>query len=84
MQTFYTQSLMEAIPRETMVTYKLGGETYHVYSDVAGQTLYVGDEAAYQKYLSMAQGRQVCQRVDATDSAPFWSCFEEYQKRRGR
>ena len=80
MQTFYTQSLMDAIPREKIVTYKLRGETYHVYSDVAGQTLYVGDELAYQKYLALTGGRTVCERVDATESAPFWRCYMELKQ----
>lgn len=85
METPKRQALMDAIPRGKIVTYKMNGETFHVYSDEAAQTLYVGDEVAYQKYLSMAIGRQVCERVDATmDSAPFWSCFVEVQKGGGR
>jgi hypothetical protein len=84
MQTFHAQSLMEAIPQGKIVTYRLRGETYHVYSDVGSNKLYVGDEVAYQKYLAMAQGRQLCERVDATESAPFWRCFDELQPGRKR
>ncbi len=71
---------MNAIPKGKIMTYKMNGETYHVYSDAASQTLYVGDELAFQRYLFMAQGKQLCERVDATDSQPFWSCFDEFQQ----
>ena len=73
------QALLASIPREKIVTYRKDGVTYHVYTDVAAQRLYVGDETAYQKYLSMTQGRKLCERVVAPDSSQFWSCYDEYQ-----
>jgi hypothetical protein len=73
------QALLESIPREKIVTYQRDGTTYHVYTDVAAQKLYVGDEAAYQRYLSISQGRKLCERVTAPDSSQFWSCYDEYQ-----
>lgn len=78
------QALLASIPRETIVSYQKDGVTYHVYTDVAAQRLYVGDEAAYQQYLSMSQGRKLCERVVAPDSSQFWSCYDEYQAQGGR
>jgi hypothetical protein len=73
------QALLQSIPRATITTFKRDGQTYHAYTDEAAQRLYVGDEAAYQKYLSITQGRKLCQRVVAPDSSQFWSCYDEYQ-----
>jgi hypothetical protein len=73
------QALLESIPREKIVTYRKDGETYHVYTDVGAKKLYVGDEVVYQKYLSITQGRKLCERVVAPDSTQFWSCYDEYQ-----
>jgi hypothetical protein len=77
------QALLNSIPRRKIVTYQADGKVYHVYADEKSQVLYVGDAAAYQKYLSLAKDKQLCERVDATNSAPFWSCFDESQKGRG-
>ena len=55
---------------------------YHAYPDKRSNVLYVGDQAAYDKYAAMAQDKKVCQRVDAPDSSGFWGCFQEMQKRR--
>ncbi len=73
------QALLDAIPRGKISTYQRGGQTYHVYTDEAAQRLYVGDEAAYQRYLALSQGRKLCERVVAPDSSSFWSCYDEYQ-----
>lgn len=73
------QALLNSIPRGKITTFEKGGVTYHAYTDEAAQRLYVGDEAAYQKYVSMSQGRKLCERVTAPDSSQFWSCYDEYQ-----
>jgi hypothetical protein len=83
METPKRQALLNAIPKGKISTYLRNGEVYHVYGDERSQTLYIGDEAAYQRYLSMAKGKQLCERVDATDSAKFWSCFDDFQKAGG-
>lgn len=77
------QELMAASPKGQFVSYQLDGEKYYVYADQSGFVLYMGDEAAYQKYLSMVRDKKLCQSLDATDWGPFWACFEEYQKGRG-
>lgn len=78
------QALLENIPRGKISTYQRDGETYHAYTDVAGQRLYIGDETAYQNYLTMTKGRQLCERVVGPDSAKFWTCYDEFQKSGGR
>lgn len=79
METPKREALLNAIPRGKIVTYLREGEVYHVYADEDSNTLYVGNEAAYQKYLSMTQGKRLCERVDAQNPQEFWSCFEEFQ-----
>lgn len=71
------QALLAALPPEKISTYKRNGQTYHVYADVGSNSLYVGDEAAYQRYLSLAGKRQVCERVTGANQVQFWSCIEE-------
>ena len=69
--------MLDAIPRRQIVTFTGDVGVYHVYADEGSKTLYVGDEAAYQKYLFLAKGRQLCERVDAQNSMAFWSCFDD-------
>ncbi len=71
------QAILNSSPRGKIVTFKGEAGVYHVYADEGSKTLYVGDAAAYQKYLVLSKGRQLCERVDATSSAAFWSCFDE-------
>jgi hypothetical protein len=75
-------ALMNNIPKGQITTFTSNGTVYHVYSDEQSKTLYVGDAAAYQKYLSMAHGQNICQRVEGSNNSQFWSCFDEYQQRR--
>lgn len=77
------QAILDAIPRRQIVTFKGDGEVYHVYADEGSKTLYVGDAAAYQKYLTLAKGRQLCERVDAPNSVAFWSCFDDLKQSGG-
>jgi hypothetical protein len=84
MHTPKRQALLNSIPRGKITTFAKGGLTYHAYTDEGGQALYVGDDAAYQKYVSMSRGRKLCERVTAPDSSQFWSCFDEVQKGGGK
>lgn len=79
METPKTQALLNSIPYGKIVTYMRGGEAYHVYADKNSNTLYVGDAAAYQKYLSMTHAKQICERVEGKNQQEFWTCFEEFQ-----
>ena len=74
------QALMDAIPKGQFTTYNGDGKKYYVYKDEPSQALYFGDEAAYQKFASLVSDKRLCQSMDATQSAPFWSCFQEFQK----
>ncbi len=74
------QALMGAIPKGQFTSYHTDGKKYYVYNDESSRALYFGDEAAYQKYASLVGDKRLCQSMDATSSAPFWSCFQEFQK----
>jgi hypothetical protein len=80
METPKTQALLDALPRGQITTFTGDGKVYHAYPDNRSSQVYVGDQAAYQRYLAMAQGQKVCRRVEAQNSAGFWSCFDEFQK----
>ncbi len=84
METPKTQALLDALPSGQVTTFRGDGKVYHAYPDKGANILYVGDQDAYDKYVSMAQGRKVCQRVDAPDSSGFWGCFQEMQQKGGR
>ena len=73
-------ALYDASGKGTFTTYIQDGNRYYVYIDTFSRTLYIGDEAAYQKFLSMEKDKSLCRSLDASDSAPFWSCFQEFQK----
>jgi len=81
METPKTQALLDALPGGQVTTFRANGVAYHAYPDKRSNVLYVGDQAAYEKYASMAQGKNLCQRVEAPDSAGFWGCFQEMQQK---
>jgi len=75
------EALLSALPKRTLVTYERDGQKLHAYGDKDTRTLYIGDNAAYQRYLVLAQGKKLCeQRVGGGESANFWSCMDEYQQ----
>lgn len=79
------QALLNNIPRGKITTFERNGvPNYYAYTDENAQRLYIGDDAAYQRYLHISKGRKLCERVTAPDSSQFWSCYDEYQKRGGR
>jgi hypothetical protein len=80
METPKTQALLDALPSGQVTTFRGDGKIYHAYPDKGANILYVGDQEAYDKYVSLSQGRKVCQRVDAPDSSGFWGCFQEMQQ----
>jgi hypothetical protein len=84
METPKTQALLDALPSGQVTTFKGDGKIYHAYPDKGANILYVGDQEAYDKYVSMAQGKKVCQRVEAPDSSGFWGCFQELQQKGAR
>ncbi len=79
------EALLSALPKRTLITYERDGEKLHAYGDKDSRTLYIGNEAAYQRYLALAQGREVCeQREGGVDSAKFWGCMDELRQGGGR
>jgi hypothetical protein len=75
------QALLTATSPGQLVTYSRDGDVYHIYADKGSHTLYMGDEAAYQRYEALARGRNLCVRVPGTNQAEFWGCMQEYQER---
>ena len=75
------KAFVNSIPRGKLTAYERGGQTQYAYTDEKAQRLYVGDETAYQNYLVMSKGRQVCERSEGgSESSKFWSCYDEFQK----
>jgi hypothetical protein len=81
METPRTQALLDALPSGQISTFHGDGKVYHAYPDKFGNVLYVGDQAAYDKYVAMAQGQKICRRVDNPDSSGFWGCYQELQSK---
>lgn len=71
------QAIMDAVPRGQFLNYQLDGVNYYVYADRISHALFIGDEAAYSKYQAMTSDRRLCQRMDAAEGAPFWSCLQD-------
>ncbi len=74
------QALWDATVKNQFVTYYVDGVKHYVYADNTSNALYIGDEAAYQKFLSKSSDKKLCQSLDASDSSAFWSCYQEFQK----
>ena len=81
METPKTQALLDALPEGEITTFRANGVAYHAYPDKRSNILYIGNQAAYEKYAAMARGKNLCQRVEAPDSAGFWGCFQEMQQK---
>jgi hypothetical protein len=84
METPKRQALLDALPKGKIVTYERNGEVLHAYGNDRTNTLLVGNEAAYQKYLSLAQGKEMCERVAGANAVEFWSCMQEPQGKGAR
>jgi hypothetical protein len=74
------QALWDASMPGQFITYYVGGRKYYVYADRISNALFIGDEAAYQKFQTKVGDKKLCQSMDATDSTAFWSCYQEFQK----
>jgi hypothetical protein len=74
------EALLSALPKGTMVTYERDGKKLHAYGDKDRRVLYIGNEEAYQRYLSLAQGRAVSEKREGTvESIRFWGSMDEYR-----
>ncbi len=71
------EALLRALPKRTLVIYRRDGKSYHAYGDHDARIIYVGDEAAFNRYLSLAETKNLCERREGGNSEQFWSCFEE-------
>ena len=71
------QALLNSIPPGKLTTFERGSEVYHAYADEGSSVLYIGDNAAFQRYLALGRHRKLCQRVPRTSQAKFWECMQE-------
>ncbi|MDI6852685.1 MAG: hypothetical protein QME75_03630 [Deltaproteobacteria bacterium] len=74
------QALLDALPPGQISVYRRDGQVYHAYPDTVQKFIYVGDEAAYQRYQSLAQGRKMCRLVTGANQVQFWSCMDDYRQ----
>ena len=74
------QALWDASMPGQFIAYYLDGRKYYVYADRISNAIFIGDEAAYQKFQTKVGDKRLCQSLDATDSSAFWSCYQEFQK----
>jgi len=74
------QALWDASMPGKFITYYVGGRKYYVYAERVSNALFIGDEAAYQRFQTKVGDKNLCQALDATDSSAFWSCYQEFQK----
>ena len=79
--TPHRQALLNATIKGQFISYRTGDNWYYVYGDESSQALYIGDEAAYQRYLAKTRDKRLCQTLDASEGSAFWSCFQEVQKK---
>jgi hypothetical protein len=75
------EALISALPKRTVTKYERDGQKLYAYGDKESRTLYIGDEAAYQRYLALAQGRNICTvQTGGTESPNFWNCMDQYRQ----
>jgi len=79
--TPHRQALLNATIKGQFIAYRTGDNWYYVYGDESSNALYLGDEAAYQRYLAKTKDKRLCQTLDASEGSAFWSCFQEFQKK---
>jgi hypothetical protein len=75
-----TQLLMQASAQGQFSSYTVAGRKYYLYPDTDSNTLYIGDEAAYQKYVAMQQDKRLCRSLDVDSGTALWECVRDLQK----
>ena len=90
------EALLSALPKRTVTTYERDGQKLYAYGDKDTRTLYIGDDAAYQRYLSgpgpaglPGKGRrrrigQLLEKTGGAESSSFWGCMDEYRQGGGQ
>ena len=74
-------ALANNIPIGQITTFEMDGKVYHVYNDQNHKALYIGDQAAYENYLALAQGKNLCRMTTGSEGSQFWECYQEYEQR---
>jgi hypothetical protein len=75
------EALLSALPKRSVTTYERDGKKLYAYGDKDFKILYIGDDAAYQRYLALAKGRDTCEvKAGGGESANFWKCMDQYRQ----
>jgi hypothetical protein len=75
------EALLSVLPKRTVTTYERDSKKLYAFGDKDSGTLYIGDDAAYQRYLALAKGSGVCAvREGGSESANFWNCMDQFQQ----
>jgi hypothetical protein len=75
-----TQLLMQASTPGQFSSYAIAGKKYYLYPDAYSNTLYMGDEAAYQRYVAMQQDKRLCRSLDVDSGTALWECVRDLQR----
>ncbi len=75
------EALLSALPKRSVTIYERDGKKLYAYGDKDSRTLYIGDDAAYQRYIALAKGRDICEvKAGSGDTANFWRCMDDYRQ----
>lgn len=77
------QAIMQKLPPRQLVPHKKGQELVYVYAVPEAQSLYVGDEGAYQRFINQAVLQKLEERhhtlgTESTDPE-FWTMWKDSQ-----
>jgi hypothetical protein len=73
----YASEYMQKCAKNTLMIHTRGGTTVYCYVDQATNTMYHGDEAAYQRLQSLLQSRQQTVPEQKIENDPmFWRMWE--------
>ncbi len=74
-----SQIVMQGSPQGQFSSYEVEGRRYYVYPDPHSNTLFVGNETAYQRYISRQQDKQLCGALDAESGAALSDCLRKLE-----
>lgn len=55
------QAHLQSLTQDKIVPHNRDGEVYYVYADAETNSLYVGDETAYQRYQQLAAEKEIAE-----------------------
>ena len=71
------EAYMQHCPKDTMMIHTKGGTTVYCYVDQASNTMYHGDEAAYQRFHTLLKNTQQTIKEKKIENDPeFWHMWQ--------